>query len=75
MANKRNFWVVGSKTGWAVKREGASRVTSTYRTKAEAWNAAKAHARESHGEAILQGASGRIRERDSYGDEPAGTRR
>ena len=71
MANQKNFWVVGSKSGWVVKREGAGRATSTYRTQDEAWTAAKEHARQSRGEAILQGASGRIRERDSYGNDPA----
>ena len=75
MADKKNFWVVGSKSGWTVKREGAGRATSTFRTKAEAWTAAKEHAQQSRGEAILQGASGKIRERDNYGKDTVHRRR
>lgn len=74
MANNKNYWVVGSKNGWAVKREGGGRNTSVHRTQAEAWSVAQSFARESRGEAILQGASGKIRERNSYDSDPSGRR-
>lgn len=66
MANNRNVWVVGAKSGWMVKREGASRASSSYRTQAEAWHVARELARETNGEAILQGLDGRIHARDTF---------
>lgn len=74
MANNKNVWAVGSKEGWAVKREGASRASSSYRTQTEAWSAAQRMAKESRGDAILQGLSGQIRERSSYGNSPKKTK-
>ncbi|GAO40407.1 hypothetical protein SCH01S_48_00650 [Sphingomonas changbaiensis NBRC 104936] len=70
MANDRNVWVVGSKDGWKVKREGASRASSAHRTQAEAWTEARKLAQQSRGEAFLQGLDGRIRERNSFGNDP-----
>ena len=67
---KKNYWVTNHSNGWQVKREGAERASSVHLTQAEAWEEAKRLARQSEGEAILQGANGRIRKRNSYGDDP-----
>jgi len=70
MANDKNVWVVGDKDGWKVKKEGATRHCSAFRTQGEAWSEAKRLARQSNGEAFLQGLDGKIRERNSYGSDP-----
>lgn len=70
MPNEKNVWVVGSKDGWSVKKEGASRASSAHRTQSEAWTEAKRLASECHGDAFLQGLDGKIRDRSSYGNDP-----
>lgn len=66
----KNVHVVPHDDGWAVRREGASRVSCTYDTQAEAADAGRGTAREDHVEFFLHGRNGRIRERDSYGNDP-----
>ena len=70
MAQSKNFWAAVRPEGWAVKREGASRASSTHSTQAAAWNEARRLARGSGGEALLQGEDGRIRTRNTYGKDP-----
>ena len=70
MANEKNFWTTPHEAGWAVKREGNERATSVHSTQAEAWSETKQRARESGGEAFLQGQDGQIRERNTYGKDP-----
>lgn len=70
MPNPRNYWTSPRPEGWAVQREGSSRATSVHGTQSEAWNEAKSRARESSGEAYLQGQNGQIRERNTYGHDP-----
>jgi uncharacterized protein YdaT len=55
---------------WVVEREGASRASSQHRTQAEADERARALARRAHVELIVHGRDGRIRQRDSYGNDP-----
>ena len=62
--------VVPSSGGWAVKKAGASRATSTHITQAEAIEAATRIARNQHTELYVHGRDGRIRERNSYGKDP-----
>jgi hypothetical protein len=56
--------------GWEVKREGASRASSTHQTQAEAWNAGRKVAQGAKSEAYLHGRDGKIRERNTYGHDP-----
>ncbi len=71
MAKTKDYWTSPSGSGeWAVKREGSSRAASVHDTQAEAWNEARRLARGSGGEAYLQGKDGKIRARNSYGDDP-----
>lgn len=58
----------GSK--WAVLRGGASRVTGTYRTQGEAIERATEIARNQKTELYIHGDDGRIRQRNSYRDDP-----
>jgi hypothetical protein len=70
MAKKSNLHVVPRDGGWAVRREGADRVSSTHRTQGEATGAARDTARREQGEVLIHGRNGQIRDRDSYGNDP-----
>jgi hypothetical protein len=70
MASKRNQHVVPHDKGWAVRSEGAERVTVVVPTQEEATTIARDIARRRHGELFVHGADGRIRERDSHGRDP-----
>jgi len=65
-----NYWTSKRDSGWAVKKEGASRASSVHRTQSEAWSEARRLARGSGGEAFLKGENGRIRARNTYGKDP-----
>jgi hypothetical protein len=69
----KDFWAGPHERGWQVKGSGNSRATSVHETQAEAWAAARTHARDKSGEAFLQGRNGRIRERNTYGQDPKST--
>ena len=55
---------------WAVRKSGANRVTRKYGTQREAIDAAREIARNQRTEVYIHGQDGRIRERDSYGNDP-----
>lgn len=71
MGRLHNIHVVPRNEGWVVRKEGASRATSVHHTQRDAVDAAREIARTSHGELIIHGRDGRIRDRDSYGSDPA----
>ncbi|MFC7706410.1 DUF2188 domain-containing protein [Plastorhodobacter daqingensis] len=56
--------------GWATRREGASRVGSTHDTQADARMAARETAVRERGEVIIHRPDGRIRDSNSYGNDP-----
>lgn len=63
-----NYHVVKHGDGWADRREGSSRVSSTYETQAEASAGAKQHVINSGGgEARIHGLDGKIRDSNTYG--------
>lgn len=55
---------------WAVRKAGAERVTRHFDTQQEAIKAARGLARNQGGEVFIHGRDGRIRKRDSYGNDP-----
>lgn len=55
---------------WSVRKAGSSRVTSTYTTQGEAIREARKIAKNQGTELYIHGRDGRIRERDSYGNDP-----
>lgn len=67
MARKGNQHAVPRDDQWAVRREGAQRVTSIHRTQREAIDAAREIARNQNGELLIHGRDGRIRARDTSG--------
>lgn len=55
---------------WSVRTAGSSKASSTHATQAEAVRAATEIARKLKTELYIHGADGRIRERNSYGNDP-----
>ena len=71
MSNKRNIHVVPHRNGgWATRREGAGQVSDRHRTQRDAINAAKPRAVSDRVEVIIHRPDGRIRDSDSYGNDP-----
>ena len=66
----KNQHVVPHGNEWAVRGEGNGRPTSIHRTQAEAIEAAREIARNQRSELVIHRSDGRIRDRDSYGNDP-----
>ena len=67
---KRNQHVVPHEDGWAVRGAGSQRATSVHRTQQEAIDTGRQIARNQRTELFVHGRDGRIRERDSHGNDP-----
>lgn len=67
---KKNQHVVPHSDGWAVKGAGNTRATSVHGTQRDAIEAARDIARNQQSEMLIHGENGRIRERNTYGDDP-----
>ncbi len=61
--------VVPHSNGWAVKGAGNQRATSTHGTQQEAINAAREIAKNQHSELVIHRPDGRIRDKDSFGND------
>lgn len=70
MTAKKGQHVVPSPDGWSVRKSGSSRATRTYSTQQDAISAATQIARNQGTEVYIHGRDGRIRERNSYGNDP-----
>ncbi len=70
--SRREWHVVPTSGGWAVKKSGATRPTKIYRTQREAAKAAGAELRSHGGELRIQGKDGRWRESYTVGLEAIG---
>ncbi len=68
--SKKPVHVVPHEGDWAVEREGNQRPSSVHRTQAEAEQAGRTTTRRDQTEFNLHGRDGRIREKDSYGNDP-----
>ena len=55
---------------WAVRSAGADRITSVHPTQGAAEDAARSIARRNHTEVVTHDRHGRIRDKDSYGNDP-----
>jgi hypothetical protein len=66
----KRIHVVPHGSGWATRREGADRVGSTHSTQADATQAARGTAVRERGEVIIHRPDGRIRDSNSYGNDP-----
>ena len=66
---KKNQHVVKRGRGWAVKGEGNSRDTSRHSTQDQAIDKARSIAKNQRSEVVIHRPDGRIRDKDSYGNE------
>lgn len=61
--------VVPNGSKWSVRRAGASKASGTFDTQREAIDRGRDVARNQKTELFIHGRDGRIRERDSYGND------
>lgn len=66
----KNQHVVPHKGGWAVKGEGNSKATSIQPTQSKATEIARGIAKNQASETVIHRPDGRIRAKDSYGNDP-----
>ncbi len=66
----KNQHVVYRDGRWAIRGEGNQRDTSVHDTQRDAIEAGRAIAQNQQSELIIHGRDGKIRERDSYGNDP-----
>lgn len=67
---KQNQWVSPHKDGWVVQKGGSSKPTKVFDTQKQAIEYGKSVAKNQKTELIIQGRNGRIRSKDSYGNDP-----
>ncbi len=68
---KKNFHVVPhDDKGWAVRKEGSKKVSSTHTTQDDAIQQGKEWAQKDQAELVIHRKDGRIRDKDSYGNDP-----
>ena len=70
MSKGKNQHVVRHADGWAVRGAGNERVTRITDTQREAIQIAREIAQNQQSELLIHGRNGRIRERDSFGNDP-----
>lgn len=73
MADKDIHVVPDGPGKWRVEREGQKRAIAVTETQAEAAKVGREAARNSKVEFNLHGRDGRVREKDSYGNDPRRT--
>ncbi|NMM40951.1 DUF2188 domain-containing protein [Pseudoalteromonas arctica] len=65
----KNQWITKQGDQWAVKGEGNTKATTLHDTQKEAIAAGRETAINQKSELIIQGADGKIREKNSYGND------
>lgn len=67
---KKAVHVVPAGGKWAVRKEGSSKASSAHQTQQAASKAGKSMAKKEKSELFIHGRDGRIREKNSYGNDP-----
>lgn len=67
---KKSQHVVKHDKGWSVKKAGSSRATKVVKTQTEAIEIGKEIAKNQQTELVIHGENGKIREKNSYGNDP-----
>ncbi|MCD7976686.1 MAG: DUF2188 domain-containing protein [Tannerellaceae bacterium] len=67
---KKNQHVVPNNGAWSVKGTGNSRNTKTFETQREAIDFGRNIARTQEAELLIHNKQGRIRQKNSYGNDP-----
>lgn len=70
MSKKSQHVVKSPEGGWAVKKGGSTKATKVHKTQAAAAKHARRIAKKQKAELYIHGKDGRIREKDSYGNDP-----
>ena len=68
--SKKKYHVVPNSDGWAVKKEGAQRASSVHTTQGDAISSGTDLAKSSKTELVIHRPNGKIRDSDSYGNDP-----
>ncbi len=68
--SKRDIHVTKTDSGWQAKKEGASRASKVTDTQAEAQAVATRIAKREGTEVFIHGRDGKIRERNTHGNDP-----
>jgi len=71
MPDKKNVHTVPTDDGWANRREGGKRASSTHATKAEAQAAGRTAAKKDGVEHLIHKKDGTIGDRNSYWPRPS----
>ena len=66
----KNQHVTPHNGGWQVKGSGNSKATAVTKTQSEAISIAKSIAKNNKSEVVIHGTDGKIREKNSYGNDP-----
>lgn len=66
----KRIHVVPHHQGWATRRKGANRVSSVHATQIAATQQARTTAIRERGEVIIHRPNGKIRDANSYGNDP-----
>ena len=67
---KRNYHVVAKGKQWGLVREGGKRASSLHPTQRQAIKAGQKLAKDGKAEVVIHRPDGRIRDSDSYGNDP-----
>ena len=67
---QKNIHVIKNNDVWQVKREGSQRESKNFDTQQEAIQYAIPGAKKDHVEVVIHGRDGKIRDKDSYGNDP-----
>lgn len=67
---RKNQHVVPRGGEWAIRGSGNSKDTARFKTQKEAINAAREIAKNQQSELLIHGRDGRIRDKNSYGNDP-----
>ncbi len=68
--SKKNQHIVPHGNDWAVKGAGNSKATSVHSTQQDAIDRGRSIAQNQKSELLIHGENGRIREKNSYGNDP-----
>ena len=70
MAKGKNQHVVPHQNGWTIRGAGNQKVTKVVPTQGEAAQVARQIATNQQSEVLIHGRDGRIRSKDSHGNDP-----
>ncbi|WP_414049210.1 DUF2188 domain-containing protein [Macrococcus animalis] len=74
MTSKNQHVVLNPNGGWDVKGEGNTNATSHHDTQAKAIEAGKTIAKNQQSELVVHGQDGKIRQKDSFGNDPTNSK-